>query len=198
MTYLHIPCKVLTVNQTELLAGMMEASGDDDDAGEGFEDEEYGEDGDDVELTDGSEQQQDDEEEEDAWDAAPAPAVATNAIRQAWNRAGRHAAAAQQQQQQQEQELGFSAAVPLLMPEQWRRPGACSFLQRGVTFEGCQRLSTQQGARRREEQWTVSVVIQVSGSPDGWGCWPLVGAADLVYIHLLARTQEHCQICMLA
>jgi hypothetical protein len=154
---------------------MIEASGDEEDEGEGYEDEEYGEDGDDVTLTEGSEQQEEDdnaEEEEDAWNAAPAPAVATHAIRQAWNRAGRRAAAAQQQQdQQQQQTLGFSTAVPLLMPEQRRRPGACSFLQRGVMFEGCQRLSTQQGARRREEQWTVSVVIQVSSVLGLLWCW---------------------------
>jgi hypothetical protein len=151
-----------------LLAGMMEASGDEDED-EGYDDEEFGEDGDDVESTGGSEEQQEDEdeEEEDAWDAAPAPAVATNAIRHAWNRAGRRAAVGTTQQQQtqqheqQQQPLGFSAAVPLLMPEQRRRPSTCSLLQRGVRFEGWQRLSTQSGSRRREEQWTVSVVLQV-------------------------------------
>jgi hypothetical protein len=142
---------------------MMEASGEEDDEDEEFEDEEYGEDGEEPELERGTESEEN-EEEEDAWDAAPAPAVATNAIRHAWNRAGRRAAATQQQTQQQTQQpqqLGFSAAVPLLMPQQWQRPSGSSLLQRGVMFEGWQRLSTQTGSRRREEQWTVSVVIQV-------------------------------------
>jgi hypothetical protein len=155
----------------KLLAGMMEASGEEDDDDEEFEDEEYGEDGEEPEMPELSAgtEEEDNAEEEDAWDAAPAPAVATNAIRHAWNRAGRRAAnpATQQQTQQQQtlqqQQLGFSVAVPLLMPQQWQRPSGCSLLQRGVTFEGWQRLSTQTGSRRREEQWTVSVVIQVRG-----------------------------------
>lgn len=90
---------------------------------------------------------------------APTRPAAMRVIRQAWQRASRRTAAQPAQQQQQQAEI-IGQSLPLLRVEQCQGPGACSFLQRGVVFEGSQKLS-QFGMRRREEQWSVRVLIEV-------------------------------------
>lgn len=82
------------------------------------------------------------------------------AIRRAWQRANRAANTARQSGQQQlAPDIG--QLLPVLQPHQRRQPAPCSLLQRGVVFSGCQTL-TQLGMRRRDEQWRVTVTLQVS------------------------------------
>lgn len=109
---------------------------------------------------DTDEDMQDADTDNDDADGSPgAYRAAMPAIRRAWQRANRPTAAATQQQQRHPV-ADIGELLPVLRVDQCRQPAPCSFLQRGVVFEGCQKL-TQLGMRRLEEQWTVRVVMQV-------------------------------------
>lgn len=66
----------------------------------------------------------------------------------------------QQEEQQEYVQLQQVQQVPLSI-ELCRPPAACSFLQPGLSFVGSQKL-LQRGSLRREDQWTVRVVLHVS------------------------------------
>jgi len=123
-----------------------------------------------------------------AQDRRDIDALYASAVQQVWSRTARLSAdllpalqagmgqqqQSQQQQQQQQQrrqqqqeeqqeyvQLQQVQQVPLSI-ELCRPPAACSFLQPGLSFVGSQKL-LQRGSLRREDQWTVRVVLHVSG-----------------------------------